>query len=130
MRALCNEHSDRWCCPMQRPALQDVPVDWEYVANTVHVKSFPISSHLRQEMHINHALRRCGSCSSLYFAHISNLFIIVNINLRIMAAKLVRTGLKAVSGPTRYFDISTLPGVSVGTLVSDLLPKVTCFVGV
>lgn len=53
MRALCKEHSDRWCCPMQRPAQQDIPVDLEYIVSTGHVKSFPISSHLRQEMHIN-----------------------------------------------------------------------------
>ena len=35
-----------------------------------------------------------------------------------MAAKLARSGLKAVSGPTRYFDIAALPGVAVGNLVS------------
>jgi hypothetical protein len=46
-----------------------------------------------------------------------------------MAAKLARTGLKAVAGPSRYFDINALPGVTVGKLVSDLLPIVTYLVG-
>ncbi|KAI8112485.1 hypothetical protein M9434_003808 [Picochlorum sp. BPE23] len=46
-----------------------------------------------------------------------------------MAAKLARTGLKAVAGPSRYFDINALPGVTVGKLngkdIAELQMKVS-----